>query len=94
MTRALVGQLADTGYLGLECAAYSIQQILQRPIIGPLASGSARGMYPTQVGQVVLDCCCQFGVRGRHPVCCCRDRTEKQAGAGTALVCQSDESEA
>ena len=70
MPRPLIGQLADAEHPGLEHPADGIQQIGQRPIARPLSGSSAGGADSLQVGEVILNRCCQSCRRFGHDSSC------------------------
>ena len=61
MAGALVGELSDAEYLGLQSSADVVEQIGEGAVDRPLAGCSAGGTDTPEVGEIVLDGGCQFG---------------------------------
>ena len=66
MSRALLGQLADTIHPGPQRAAHRVQQVSQRQVIGQLAGAAARSADTAQLDEVLLNRRRQFSSGCRH----------------------------
>ena len=66
MSRSLLRQLADAIHPGPQRTAHGVQQVVQRGIVGQLASAASRHPNAAQLGEILLNRRCQLSSGCHH----------------------------